>query len=506
MGGEVQLVGAGPGDPGLLTRLGAKALGRAEVVIYDHLASSRLLALAPTGATRIYVGKAIGRCAASQAEINALLVEHARLGRRVVRLKGGDPYVFGRGAEEVEYLRARGIAARVVPGVTSGVGVTAYAGLAITHRETASAVAFVTGHAESGPNRIDWTALARFPGTLVIYMGATRIRAIGEALIAGGMASNTPAAVVMSGTTPAQRTVVAPLADLADRATESGIGPPALLVVGAVVDRRPLLNWFEDLPLFGRRIVVTRPEADAGGSGLELEALGAEVLEAPTVAIRLLDDFDALDRTIGRLREFDWLAFTSAHGVTHFLDRLDAVGLDLRAVGHLQLAAIGPSTAECLAEYRLRADVVPTSSRSEDLAEALAPRVAGARILLARADRGRDLLREVLEPIAHVEQVAAYRNVDAETIDPEVVRRLTEGSVDWVTLTSSAIAERLHAILSKPARARIGREIRVASIGPITSATAAQLGWTVAVEASPSSWDGLVRGIVQAEAVQRSSR
>lgn len=498
--GIVYLIGAGPGDPGLLTRRGAEVLERAEVVIYDHLASPRLLDLAPPSALRICAGKSIGHMTLPQEAINALLVEHALAGRCVVRLKGGDPFVFGRGAEEAEHLRAAGVSFQVVPGVTAGIGVTAYAGMPVTHRDVASAVAFVTGHndpeATDAHHRLDWQALANFPGTLVVYMGVTRLPGLCRTLIRLGKPESTPAALVEAGTVAQQRTVVGTLADLPERVAQAKLGPPALLVVGGVVARRPSLRWFEDLPLFGQRIVVTRPSGEAGRAAAVLEALGAEALIAPTVAILPLDDYGPLDRAIDGLADFDWLVFTSGNGVRHFLDRLEARGRDLRALGHLKLAAIGPATAEALAGWRLKADVVPESYRSEALAEALAGQVAGRRVLLARADRGRTVLRDELEQVADVVQVPVYRNVDAESLPPSVLDRLAEGSVDWITLTSSAITERFDALLPESVREAIGRgAIRLASLSPVTSATAARFGWPVSAEASVYTWDGLVQAI-----------
>ncbi len=493
----VYLVGAGPGEPGLLTRLGAEILASAEVVVYDHLASPRLLDLAPSGAIRISAGKRINHTTMTQGEINRVLVEHARLGRRVVRLKGGDPFVFGRGGEEAEHLRAHGVPFQVVPGVTAGLGATSYAGIPVTHREGASAVAFVTGHDDpTRPGRLDWSGLASFPGTLVVYMGVTRLGSICRTLILEGKPPDTPAAMIQSGTLPSQKTVIGTLADLPELASVAGIAPPALLVVGDVVARRSGLAWFESRPLFGRRVVVTRPSDEAGRSLESLESLGAEALLAPMVRILPPESFEPLDDAIGRLGSFDWLVFTSGNGVRHFLDRLDALGLDLRVLGHVKVAAIGPSTAEALGRYRLKADLVPASHRSEGLIEALAPEVAGRRLLLARADRGRAFLQDELGRIAEVEQVTTYRNVDAESIPPDILGRLEAGSVDWVTLTSPAIAERFHGLLPESARTRIGREVRLASLSPVTSAAIDRLGWPVAVEATVHTWDGLVDAIV----------
>jgi uroporphyrinogen III methyltransferase/synthase len=499
--GKVYLVGAGPGDPGLLTRRGEALLARAEVVVYDHLASARLLDLAPAEALRLCAGKSVGHCTLTQERIHQVLIEHARAGRTVVRLKGGDPLVFGRGAEEAACLKAAGIPFEIVPGVTAGVGVTAYAGIPVTHRAAASAVAYVTGHndpeSDAHGSRLDWSALAHFPGTLVVYMGVTHLAAICRTLIRHGKPGDTPAALIESGTLAAQRTQVATLETLPEAARRAGVRPPALLVVGAVVALREELAWYEHLPLFGQRIVVTRPAGESGRAAAALEALGAEVLVAPTVEIRPITDPRPLDEAIEHLADYDWLVFTSSNGVRSFLDRLGRRGRDLRALGHLRLAAIGPTTAAALAEFRLRADLVPESYRSEGLAEALGDAAKGRRILLARADRGRTLLRDELQHRAEVHQVAVYHNADAPALPDSVVARLLEGSVDWITLTSSAIAARLHDLLPEAACRLIGREVRLASLSPVTSETAARLGWEVAVEAAEATWEGLVRSLVE---------
>jgi len=505
--GTVYLVGSGPGDPGLLTRRGETVLSRADVVVYDHLASTRLLDLAPDLALRICAGKSIGHCTLTQSEINDLLIDHARAGRNVVRLKGGDPLVFGRGAEEAICLRAAGIPFEIVPGVTAGLGATAYAGIAVTHRTSASAVAFVTGHGdpegESDPGPLDWAALAHFPGTLVVYMGVTHLASICRTLLRHGKPGDTPACVIQSGTLCAQRTDVATVETIAQIAAARGIEPPALLVVGSVVALRNDLAWFERLPLFGQRIVVTRPREEAGPAAASLEILGAEVLVAPTIQIRPLDDPGPLDAAIDRLADYDWLVFTSGNGVRFLLERLETRGRDLRALGHLQLAAIGPATARALARYHLKADLVPESYRSESLASALAIVARGRRILLARADRGRTVLKQTLEQLADVDQVAVYRNLDAESLPEPVIERIIDGTVDWITVTSSAITTRLHDLLPESARDRVGRDVRLASLSPVTSETAVALGWNVALEAVEFTWEGLVAAMVEMVAQER---
>src|SRR5262249_53840009 len=425
------------------------------------------------------------------------------------RLKGGDPLVFGRGAEEASALRDAGVPFVVIPGVTAGIGATSYAGIPVTHRGMASAVAFVTGHndpeaVETG-GRLDWSALARFPGTLVVYMGVTHLGSICRTLIREGKPADTPAAVVETGTLPSQRTHVATLEQMPGLAREKGVRPPALLIVGEVVGQRDQLAWYERLPLFGQRIAVTRPVAETPRSAAILEAMGAEGVLAPTVEIRPISNPGPLDAAIARLEEFDWLVFTSANGVRFFLRRLEELGRDLRALGRIRLAAIGPTTAEALAGYHLRADLMPDSFRSEALAAALGDRAAGTRILLARADRGRAVLREELEHLADVTQAAVYQNADASTLPEGVAERIADGAVDWITLTSSAITTRLHALLPESARRCIGREVRLASLSPVTSETAAHLGWDVAVEAKEYTWEGMVRSLVERVAAERGA-
>jgi uroporphyrinogen III methyltransferase/synthase len=505
-----------------LTLRGAEVLAQADVVVYDHLASARLLDLAPPGAIRVCAGKSSGHCTLNQDQINDLLRQHADAGRVVVRLKGGDPFIFGRGAEEAEHLASHQVPFRIVPGVTAGVGVPGYAGIPVTHRALSSSVAFVTGHGdpEVGSPRdakpsgsaagaqIDWPGLARFPGTLVVYMGVTHLAAICRTLIKEGKDAQTPAVVVESGTRPNQRVIEGTLAEIADEAWVRGVRPPALLVVGPVVERRRAISWFESLPLYGQRIVVTRPVDEAGRVAATLEALGAEVLLAPTVQIRPIPNPDPIDAAIARLGEYNWLVFTSGNGVRFFLERLFHLGRDVRSIAHLKLAAIGPGTAQTLASYHLRADLVPPSFRSESLAEALAGPATGQRVLLARADRGRTLLKDELSRVAKVDQVAVYQNADVEALPLDVVQRIISGSVDWITLTSSAIATQLHSLLPEPGQKQIVPQgkTRLASLSPVTSATAARLGWSVSVEAAVHTWEGLIQSIVERVRDERQGR
>jgi uroporphyrinogen III methyltransferase/synthase len=474
------------------------------VVLYDSLVDPRALDHVRPDAERISAGKRAGHCVMSQAEIHEQLVRYARLGRRVVRLKGGDPYVFGRGAEEVEALRAAGIDARVIPGVTAGVGAACYAGIPVTHREVASAVAFVTGHDDPAADhsRIDWNALAIFPGTLVIYMGVTRLAAIRDRLIAAGKPGETPAAFIHRGSMPGQRVIVSTLRDLPETVRRDGGHAPALIVIGEVVSRRPGLNWFERLPLFGQRILVTRPRTEGLQAVEGLHSLGAEAILAPMVEIKPLDDPGPIDQAIGRLASYDWIVFTSSNGVRGLMDRIAAVGADSRVFGPLKIAAIGPATAESLATYHLRADLIAESYVSESLAEAMVGKVEGGRVLLIQVDRGRAVLREALSRVAHVDRLPTYENRDADSLAPEVASRLVEGSIDWITVTSSAIADRLYTLLPSPARDRVGSTIRLASLSPLTTQALSKLGWPVAVEAESATWDALVEAISSRVAVE----
>lgn len=496
----VYLVGAGPGRGDLLTLRAVECLQQADVVIYDRLVPVALLDHAPTHARRMAVAD-LAACHPPQAErLAQVMIEAARAGLCVVRLKGGDPFLFGRGGEEAEFLRAAGVPYEVIPGVTAALGAAAFAGLPLTHRQYASAVAFVTGHEDpsKGTSNLDWAALAHFPGTLVIYMGMARLAAIVQTLLSHGKPPDTPAAIVQNATKGQQRTVEAPLAELPRTAHAAGLRAPALIIIGDVVTLRSRLSWFEQRPLFGKCVLVTRPQHQAADLVRRLEAQGAICLVQPLVEIADPPSWQAVDAVLGRLGEFDWLVFTSVNGVQKFLGRLQACGLDLRALGHLKLAAIGPSTAQALASFHLVADLVPPVYRSEELAAGLREAVAGRRVLLARADRGRDLLRDELAKVASVEQVAVYSQRDVATLEPAIAEALRSGTIDYLTLTSSNIARAFANLLDDAMRVQLcaGRP-QIVSISPVTSSVIRELGWPVAAEAKVYTMAGLEDAVME---------
>ncbi|MBA3311936.1 MAG: uroporphyrinogen-III C-methyltransferase [Planctomycetota bacterium] len=499
--GTVYLVGAGPGDPGLLTLRGRECLEAADVVLYDGLVSPLLLR--HTQATCERTSRAAGPNGKriEQAEINARLIAAAKAGKTVVRLKGGDPFLFGRGSEEAAALAAEGIPFEVVPGVTAAIAAATYAGLSLTHREIASSVAFITGHehpAKPGSS-LDYEALARFPGTLVFYMGLHRLGAIAAALIAAGKKAETPACVVSRATTPLQRTVEGALGDLAALVRDADLHAPSLIVVGECVRQRQDIAWFEHKPLLGKRVGVTRPEHQADGVVDALLKLGAQPVLMPLVEILPPEDWAAVDRAIAALPDYDWHVFTSANGVDGFLGRLWERGDDLRTLAGSRIAAIGPATVERLRAFHLRADVVPHEYRAEGLVEALRPLVAGQRVLWAGADRGRDVLQVGLEAAgATVEKIVVYRSCDASSLAPDVSDLLTRGELDWVGLSSPSIARRFAELLPADAKCHLGTRVRLAAISPVTAEAAREAGLPIAAEAQDFTWNGVLRAILQA--------
>jgi uroporphyrinogen III methyltransferase / synthase len=491
--GIVYLVGAGPGDPGLITVRGMELISRADLILYDRLVPEALLAAAAPGAELAYVGKEPGEPSVAQEEIERRMIEAAGAGRTVVRLKGGDPFVFGRGGEEGEALAAAGVRFEVVPGVTAGVAAPAYAGIPVTHRDDASAVAFVAGHEDPDKpeSALDWQALAAFPGTLVLYMGIKRLAENAAALIDAGRSPEEPAAAIERGTTGAQRTVTAPLGELAEVVREQGIGAPAVIVVGAVAARREALAWVENRPLFGRTVVVTRARAQASGLAARLAALGAEVVELPAIRIVPRIDSEQVRKAVNDLHSYALVCLTSANGVELLFEAMADAGLDARALASATIAAIGPGTAAALERHGIRADVVPERFVAESLAQALAEvPLRGKPALVARAAEARDVLPEALrEQGAEVDVVALYETV-AEEPAPAAVEA-AQGA-DYLTFTSSSTVRNLVAALD----GRLPSKARVVSIGPVTSVAARDAGLEVAVEAERHDVDGLVEALL----------
>jgi uroporphyrinogen III methyltransferase/synthase len=493
--GKVYLVGAGPGDPGLITLKGVDCLQRADLVLYDYLVNAEVLRHVPPHAELVCLGHHPQRKGLDPAEIHSRLIEAARQGKTVVRLKGGDPDVFGRSAEETEALSRAGVSWETVPGVTAALAAAAYAGIPITHPAGSSAVGLVTGQQRHGKSTapLDYGALADFPGTLVFYMGVTTASHWAGALIARGKAPTTPVAIVRRCSWSDQTTIRCTLGTLVEVIAQRHVRPPAVIVVGEVVSRAPEVSWFAARPLFGTRVLVTRAADPADTLSAQLAELGAEVLAQPAIEIFEPADWGPVDRALARLGQFNWLVFSSSHGVSHLLDRLEHGHGDLRALGGIRIAAIGPGTAQKLRQYRLRADLVPEPYRAEALAEALAPEARGCRFLLARASRGREVLAEQLAAAGgSVEQIVVYQSADVAGADPRVAAALAHGRVDWITVTSSAIARALVRLFGSHLH-----RARLASISPITSDVLRKLGFGPAAEAVQYTMEGVVRAITE---------
>ncbi len=491
--GIVYLVGAGPGDPGLLTARALELIAGADSILYDRLVPETALAGARADAELRYVGKQPGAASVSQDRIHEELVDRARRGLSVVRLKGGDPFVFGRGGEEAEALVEAGIEFEVVPGVTAGVAAPAYAGIPVTHRDDASAVAFVTGHEdpEKPETALDWQALARFPGTLVLYMGVKNLPLIAERLTAAGRDPAEPAAAIERGTHPGQRTVVSTLAELPGAVAEAEIGAPAILLVGPVARHRETISWLERRPLHGRRVVVTRARAQASGLAATLRGLGAEVVELPAIRIEPRIDSDPVRAAVADLHTYALVCLTSPNGVRLLFEAMAAQGRDARSLANATMAAIGPGTAAALAEHGVSADVIGERFVAESLVEALAAiEVADRPVLVARAAEARDVLPDALaERGAKVDVVALYETV-REQPDPDAVDAAR--AADYVTFTSSSTVRNLLDAIGD----RFPASARIVSIGPVTSGTARAAGLEVDVEAERHDPAGLIDALV----------
>ena len=501
MSGKVYLVGAGPGDPGLITLKGKECIQKADVLIYDYLASPTLLRHADTKAEMIYVGKKGGDHTLSQDGINKLIVEKAKTGAIVTRLKGGDPFIFGRGGEEAEVLIEAGIPFEIVPGVTSAIAAPAYAGIPLTHRKFTSTVAFITGHED--PNKdnssIDWASLAHGIGTLVFLMGVKNLPDIVAQLVKNGKPSETPVALVRWGTTSQQTTVSGTLADIVERVKEAKLKAPAIIVIGDVVRLREQMKWFEDRPLLGKKIVVTRAREQASDLVAKLSEMGADVLECPTIKVVPSEDLSALDLAISNLKSYDWIVLTSVNGVIHFFERLFAKGLDARALGHLRTAAIGPATAGMLLKYGLKTDIVPESFRAESVVEAFfRENVSGKKILLPRALEARPILPVELRKMgAVVDEISTYHTIQDHLNADILLEDLQNNRIDMVTFTSSSTVRNFKVLIPDDMFFSLLEGVTVACIGPITADTAKELGFNVHVIADEYTIPGLCRAIVR---------
>ncbi len=493
--GIVYLIGAGPGDPGLLTLRGAELLAMADVVVYDHLANPQLLSHCPN-ARRIYVGKQSSSHTLTQDQINEVLVKEASAGNRVARLKGGDPFVFGRGGEECLVLRDAEIAFEVVPGITAAIAATAYAGIPITHRDFNSSLTLITGHEQEGsPTDIDWPTIAKLP-CVAFYMGVKSLGNICSKLIQNGKPPSTPAASIQWGTMPRQRTVVATLADLPQKIAAAGLGPPAITIVSRGIELRDQLNWFESRPLFGQTVVVTRTRQQASDLSRKLSALGASVLEAPTIELVAPKDWTAVDEALKSAATSDWIIFTSANGVTFTRQRLFEIGLDARALGSAKIAAIGPATAAAVMEHlALRVDLCPRQFVAEALADELIASglVRGKRFLLLRADIARPLLVEKLNEAgaAQVSDVSVYETQSPASLPPELLEALDAKRVNWITFASGGTARNFVKLLGGDYRNRLNG-VKIASIGPVTSSALKELGIEPTVMATTFDIDGMI--------------
>ena len=491
--GRVYFVGAGPGDPKLITLRGVECLRSADLVLYDCLVNRAILDHVPPSAELVRLGGRPGQRIVPHEEVQARMFEAARRGKVVVRLKAGDPDVFGGAAAEIEALRSAGIPFQIVPGITAAAAVAGYAEIPITHPDYASAVAWVVAHQKEGEAPpVDYAALARFPGTLVFYMGESSAEQWSDGLLRGGKSPDTPVAVVRRVSWSDQQTVRCTLGEVSQRIADQGLGPPAVIVVGDAVSLAGELPWFAARPMFGTRVLITRPREQADSLGDRLTELGAQVDCHPVIQISDPPDWAPVDRALGHLDRYDWLVLSSANGVSYLLDRLLASHGDLRKLAGVRLAAIGPATAEQLARYGLRADLVPDEYRAEALAAALSGEAAGRRFLLARASRGRDVLAERLRAAGGtVEQIVVYSSTDVARADPYVAEALSTGRIDWVTVTSSAVARSLARLFGDA----LG-QAKLASISPITSGALRQLGYEPEVEAAQYTMGGLVEAMV----------
>lgn len=497
---KVSLVGAGPGDPGLITVRGLDLVRQADVIIYDALANPSLLGEARPDAKLVYVGKIADQHSLPQDQINDLLVKTAREGKNVVRLKGGDPYIFGRGGEEAEFLASHGIPFEEVPGVSSAIAAPAYAGIPLTHRDYTSGVTILTGHEKYPQFSHDWQALAHGAATLVIVMGVKNLGEITANLIQGGLDASTSAAIIYKGTTPLQRVLIATLGTLAEEAQAQGFQNPSVVVVGKVVSLAPTLAWFSKKPLFGKKIVVTRAREQASQLARALEEQGASVIECPTIAIKPLNDYAAVDAAIQNIRSYGWIFFTSVNGVKYFWQRLEKAGLDSRSLCHAKVVAIGPATMDALRSHGVMPDFMPTSYVAEEVANQLVgqegPPLAGVKALIPRAASAREVLPAELEAAdMSVDVVPVYETVAGEGCGAKVADMLKAGQIDCVTFGSSSTVGNFLKIVP-PQDLKQHPETALAAIGPVTAATLKENGLPCQIMPRDYTIPALVQAIV----------
>lgn len=499
--GKVFLVGAGPGDPKLLTLRGKECLESADVILYDNLANPVLLHHAPPQAEKIYVGRCGRGAYADQDDVNRLLIEKARQGKRVVRLKGGDPFVFGRGGEEAEVVAEAGLPFEVVPGVSSAVAVPAYAGIPVTHRTIASTVTFVTGHEDpiKGETMLEWPRLATADGTLVFLMGMKNLPSIVQKLSAEGKAHDTPVALIRWGTYAGQRTVIGTLGNIVEKADAANMEPPTVIVVGPVVHLRERLNWFETRPLFGKRLLVTRSREQASALSDLLAAYGGEPVECPTIQIVPPESWQELDEAIIHLHEYQWLVFTSVNGVQSFMARLPNHRRDMRVLSGLRVCCIGPRTAEEAGRYGVQADLVPSEFQAEGLINAM--KTAGVdnqRVLIPRAAIAREILPEQLRAAgADVQVVTAYRTIAPQVEAENLKDRLRRGDIHIITFASSSTVRNFCRLFeSRDELNKLTEGTIIACIGPITAQTVEEFGLPVGIVATQNTIPALVQAIV----------
>jgi uroporphyrinogen III methyltransferase/synthase len=496
--GKVALVGAGPGDVGLLTLLGKTWIGRADVILYDHLVNLAMMRFAKPTVEKIYVGKIEGHKSMAQSAINDLLIEKAQSGKTVVRLKGGDPFIFGRGGEEAQALKQAGVPFIVVPGITSAIGVPAYAGIPLTHRDFSSSISIITGSNENDQQegRIDWEKIASRSGTLVFLMGARKLPTIVENLTRFGKDPNTPVAVIQWGTTARQKTWTGTLASIVDIAMKERISPPALTVIGEVVDLKPAIEWYEKLPLAGKTVVVTRAEDQAECFLNLLQDAGAEAYPFPVIQTVAPESWAPLDKALSHLKDYDGLIFTSTNGVKFFLQRLKETRTDIRELQGVRIYTIGPKTEDALAELGIQVDVVPKDFVAESLIASLQQEnIQGKRFLLPRAKVAREILPEQIRAMgAEIDVVPTYQTiVPSKNID-DFVRRLQAGTINIITFTSSSTVTHFLQILGAEQRPFL-KNVQIACIGPITADTARKNGLSVDILPKEYTVDGLATAI-----------